>query len=177
MSRKKIPESDYSKIVDMYLNGCSSVKIRQLYDMSHKPVLSVLAQMGVPRNWNSLRKYNINEHYFDNIDTPNKAYILGLLYADGYNNTSINAIRLSLQEDDKQILEDISKELDYNAPLIFYEHSKEHEGWKDVYTLAIRSAHMSKVLNNLACRYKYGLSATLHRADGLIKCTYALVGG
>ena len=35
----------------------------------------------------------------------------------------------------------------------------------------------SKVLNNLAARYKYGLSATLHRADGLIKCTYALVGG
>ena len=34
-----------------------------------------------------------------------------------------------------------------------------------------------KVLNNLACRYKYGLSATLHRADGLIKCTYALIGG
>lgn len=155
MSRKKIPESDYSKIVDMYLNGYSSVKIGQLYDMSHKPVLSVLDKMGVPRNWNSLRKYNINEHYFDNIDTPNKAYILGLLYADGYNNTSINAIRLSLQEDDKQILEDISKELDYNAPLIFYEHSKEHEGWKDVYTLAIRSAHMSKVLNNLGvCRAK-----------------------
>ncbi len=35
----------------------------------------------------------------------------------------------------------------------------------------------SKVLNNLAAQYKYGLSATLHRADGLIKCTYALVGG
>lgn len=40
-----------------------------------------------------------------------------------------------------------------------------------------RATMFSKVLNNLAAKYKYGLSATLHRADGLIKCTYALLGG
>ena len=40
-----------------------------------------------------------------------------------------------------------------------------------------KATMFSKVLNNLAAIYKYGLSATLHRADGLIKCTYALLGG
>ena len=34
----------------------------------------------------------------------------------------------------------------------------------------------SKVLSNLACEHKYGLSATVHRADGMIKCAYMLVG-
>lgn len=34
----------------------------------------------------------------------------------------------------------------------------------------------SKVLNNLAARHKYGLSATVHRSDGLIRATYALLG-
>lgn len=34
----------------------------------------------------------------------------------------------------------------------------------------------SKVLNNLSARHKYGLSATVHRADGLIKATYSLLG-
>ena len=34
----------------------------------------------------------------------------------------------------------------------------------------------SKVLNSLSARHKYGLSATVHRADGLIKNTYALLG-
>lgn len=34
----------------------------------------------------------------------------------------------------------------------------------------------SKVLNNLAARHKYGLSATVHRSDGMIKATYALLG-
>lgn len=33
-----------------------------------------------------------------------------------------------------------------------------------------------KVLNNLSARHKYGLSATVHRADGLIKSTFALIG-
>lgn len=34
----------------------------------------------------------------------------------------------------------------------------------------------SKVLNTLRARHKYGLSATVHRADGLIKATYAMIG-
>ena len=34
----------------------------------------------------------------------------------------------------------------------------------------------SKVLNSLSARHKYGLSATVHRADGMIVATYALLG-
>lgn len=34
----------------------------------------------------------------------------------------------------------------------------------------------SKVISNLASPHKYGLSATVHRADGLIKCCYMLLG-
>lgn len=34
----------------------------------------------------------------------------------------------------------------------------------------------SKVLNSLAARHKYGLSATVHRSDGMIAATYALLG-
>lgn len=33
-----------------------------------------------------------------------------------------------------------------------------------------------KVMSNLAARYKYGLSATVHRSDGLIKTTFAIIG-
>lgn len=34
----------------------------------------------------------------------------------------------------------------------------------------------SKVLNSLSAKHKFGLSATIHRSDGLIKSTYALLG-
>lgn len=33
-----------------------------------------------------------------------------------------------------------------------------------------------RVMSHLASRYKYGLSATVHRSDGLIKSTFAIVG-
>lgn len=35
----------------------------------------------------------------------------------------------------------------------------------------------AKVLNGLSARHKYGLSATVHRADGMIQATFALLGG
>ena len=31
------------------------------------------------------RKYNVNNDYFSKIDTPEKSYILGFIYADGCN--------------------------------------------------------------------------------------------
>ncbi len=34
----------------------------------------------------------------------------------------------------------------------------------------------AKVLNSLSARHKYGLSATVHRADGMIDATFALIG-
>ena len=37
-------------------------------------------------------------------------------------------------------------------------------------------SQFSKVLNSLAARHKYGLSATVHRSDGLIQATFTLLG-
>lgn len=34
-----------------------------------------------------------------------------------------------------------------------------------------------KVLSSIACKHKYGLSATVHRADGLTKCIFTYLGG
>lgn len=39
-----------------------------------------------------------------------------------------------------------------------------------------RMTRFSKVLNSLSAHYKFGLSATVHRADGMIAATYAIMG-
>ena len=44
-------------------------------------------------------------------------------------------------------------------------------------TSATTVSRYQKVLNNLAARHKYGLTATPARSDGLIKATFALIGG
>ena len=46
------------------------------------------------------RKYQVNEFFFDEIDSEEKAYWLGFIYADGYVNTNGNkfGINLSLKD-------------------------------------------------------------------------------
>ena len=52
-------------------------------------------------------KYPFNIHFFDEINTEEKAYILGFLYADGYNMEERNTVAISLKKEDSYILERI----------------------------------------------------------------------
>jgi len=61
------------------------------------------------------RKYKLNDGYFEKIDTPEKAYILGFIYADG----SINGNYLSIVicESDIEVLNFIQKEFETDYPI------------------------------------------------------------
>jgi len=65
------------------------------------------------------RKYSINEEYFDDMNSSNKAYVLGLLYADGCLHKNQNLVRLALQASDLTLLEIISKEMGNTRPLFY----------------------------------------------------------
>lgn len=56
------------------------------------------------------RKYNINDTYFDK-ETPNMAYILGFLAADGSVSKKSNEIKIGLSAIDKDFLQSIANEL------------------------------------------------------------------
>lgn len=64
------------------------------------------------RNFN----YKYNTNYFKNINTENKAYWLGFLYADGSINIRERSktLELTLQEEDKNHLEKFIKDLEGN---------------------------------------------------------------
>lgn len=101
-------------------------------------------------------KYLINEYFFDVIDTQEKAYVLGLLYADGCNCSNSTRINLSLQEGDKQILEDITNLIQPTKPLRFVDLSNRVNApgfgiSKNQYSLEINSRHMSDRLTDLGC--------------------------
>lgn len=106
---------------------------------------------------NSGVRYSFDEHYFDNIDTPNKAYILGMLYADGDNEPNYNKIKLTLQKTDREILEDIRKELKVEKPLQLYERHKKNENWQDAYEMILYSKHMCDKLTSCGCVPKKSL--------------------
>ena len=68
-------------------------------------------------------KYTFNKDYFERIDSKDKAYFLGLLYADGCNSISAtkqhHTIVLNLQEKDKDILDIFNKYINSNKPLTY----------------------------------------------------------
>lgn len=110
-------DKDKEDIKDKYLNGLSTVAIGKEYGITHHKVADILETFEIDRDHNSVRKFTLDEKYFDHIDTPNKAYILGLLFADGHNELKKGTVSISLKEDDKDILERISKELQSNHEL------------------------------------------------------------
>ena len=102
------------------------------------------------------RKYPIQEDFFDVIDTEEKAYVLGLLYADGYNNTDRNSVSLSLKESDKEILEKVTSLIQPTKPLSYLDTStqkktKGFENSQSQYRLDITNKHVSQRLVELGC--------------------------
>ena len=132
------------QIKQYYLEGKSTVEIAQIANCNQSNINSHLKRMGVSiRKPFEIRRYSLNKEYFKSIDTQEKAYILGFLYADGYNQETKNQIRLTLQKQDKDILDKINIELNHNKPLLLL---------RDSYLdLSINSKKISQDLSFLGC--------------------------
>lgn len=70
------------------------------------------------------RTYKVNENYFEKIDTPEKAYVLGFFYADGYNNQKIGVLEFVQIKERLDILEQIRKQLSCNYNIKEYTSGK-----------------------------------------------------
>ena len=66
------------------------------------------------------RKYNVNDAYFENIDTEHKAYWLGFIYADGFINTTEDVVGISLNKEDEEHLEKFKKDIEFEGNIHHY---------------------------------------------------------
>lgn len=151
-----------ANIVEEYQNDikltCSDISRK--YGVNNSSIRMLLKRRGIKIRANRSilrRRYDIDENYFDNINTESKAYFLGLLYADGCNQGN-KTITISLQEEDKHILEEFNKQLKTNKPLYYVNYSKKHPNWKNQYKLEIANKRLVCNLTSLGCHAKKSLS-------------------
>lgn len=72
---------------------------------------------------NSCKKYKLDEHVFDIIDTEEKAYWLGFLMADGYNHESKTMVALRIQGEDSEHLEKFKTFLQTDTPIYIFKYT------------------------------------------------------
>lgn len=136
------------QIKTLYLEGKTMIEIAKIAECDFTNIRSHLHRMKVEiRKSDAYRKYNINENFFKVIDTEEKAYVLGFLYADGYNQTSKNQIRLTLSSIDAEVLLKFNTILNYNRPLLYLKDNT-------IVDLTINSKTISSDLVNLGCTQK-----------------------
>ena len=139
------------EIIDNYINNKKSItQMSKEYGCKRHQIYYILDKNHIARRSNSEshRKYTINENYFDVIDTPEKAYILGFFFADGSNNNIINSIVLSLKDNDYEILEQIRDVCGSNKPLYYYTYIHHDDGVaRNEAILTLCSKHMCQKLS------------------------------
>lgn len=156
--QKRLNDQQKIELVEKYNSGEFTCRdLSKQYGITSQAISGLLNRRGIKVNNNQSelqRKYTLNEDYFDYIDTEEKAYFLGLLYADGYNNEQRGTIILSLIDTDKTILDKFNKELLSNKPLQIIKRRCKNPNWADNYRLSIVSQKMSKRLKELGCPQK-----------------------
>lgn len=149
---QKTSAKDKQRIVYLYQKEkWTMAEIADRFRVSPQSISGILKRRNVVARSQSeaQRKYSVDETFFDVLNAPEKAYFLGILYADGYNNTDRNSVNLSLKEEDQELLIDLSNLIQPNKPLQFIKLRR--PTWSNHYRLVIANKHISKRLAELGC--------------------------
>ena len=135
MDKREFTYEEQRLIKELYEQGETQEHIRSILCCKSSTLVNFLRANGMDkRKKNTLknpdflknsRKYNVNEKYFENIDTQEKAYWLGFLYADGCvserydkkGNRKGAFMELSLKKDDEEHLRSFLYDIGANYPI------------------------------------------------------------
>lgn len=107
-----------NKIINDYKNYLSVKDIVDKYELNRNTIYRILKQNNITRTVSKSKQlYVINEKIFEVIDNEEKAYWLGFLFADGYNNTNKNDVRLCISNVDYCHLIKFTEFLNTNKPI------------------------------------------------------------
>lgn len=116
---------DLQKLKQLYVDEKKTLdEVQKALGASRETIRLLIKSNGWKRDIRA--KYCINHQYFNQIDSAEKAYIVGLLATDGclYRSEETSQIILELQLGDQEILEKCKERLEYTGPLIIRTNKK-----------------------------------------------------
>lgn len=161
--KKSKPIND-TEVQQMYTNRVPISKIAKRLGSTHQRVRDRLLKLGIPLRGN--RWYDYDENYFSKIDTSEKAYWLGFLYADGgvfSDGYKINSVTVKLSIRDKEHLISLKRALGYTGQIKDGSYAatfpiKKYNGAFKSSQLRITSKKMVKDLITLGCHQNKSLT-------------------
>lgn len=129
----KQPLEIQEKIIEAYRNNVSMRQLEKDFDTTRQSISKFLTEKGIKTTvGNHYRKYHHNESFFESIDTEEKAYWLGFMYADGWIQDNSNRhgqdhFGISLADKDEKHLNKFLKSLNATNP-INYDNSNTKKG-------------------------------------------------
>lgn len=129
ISINKVDAETKNKIIEAYKNNMSLREIEKEFKVLRATVSKFLEEQNIKKiKGNHYRKYFHDFDFFENIDTEEKAYWLGFMFADGYivnheNRYGEDSFGLTLAEDSLDSIEKFKKSLNATNP-IRYDNSK-----------------------------------------------------
>lgn len=147
----RLTTQQFNEVKELYNTGDYNLPaLGKMYNISKEALNTRLTRSGikVKNHSQAKRKYNVNENYFSVIDSEDKAYFLGLLYADGYIHIKTNSVNLSLNYKDKEVLQRLNNFIQ-DRPL---QHIVDRKGVKnDMYRIVVNSSIMVNDLIKHGC--------------------------
>lgn len=142
---------ELENILDLYLKQKKSVNfISSFYKVNFSVILRVLKENKIEiRNSNFYKAKKVDSFFFNEINTEEKAYILGFIYADGC--ISNNVLSIKQKTDDVDILEKIKFCLKSEHKIINY---IENSGYSKNCNVSMLSFKDLQIIKDL---YKYGV--------------------
>jgi intein-encoded DNA endonuclease-like protein len=135
---------DTNKIIQMYNTGLSCRKIADQLKCSESTITKRLVKSNIIKRTNSVyRKRKFNDHFFDEINSEEKAYWLGFLYADGcIQNRQTGQKLVSLAVKDKEVIDKFIQSI---------EGDFETKTYTDVHVVHLTSSIMFDALVKHGC--------------------------
>lgn len=141
-SYHKLTVQQKQQIIEVFKNGMECQDIPQHIGVSGRSVARVLSETSI--NTKRRNRYSLNENYFDIIDSTKKAYLLGLMAADGCA-TKHNYI--AFESIDRELTELLSNEIQYSGEIRIIKPGV----YKSHYRINFSSQRLASALN------KYGV--------------------